>query len=49
MKVIFASSILNPLGLKNAYYQKRIQQKFSIPTRIVYGTMMSFIKKVTAR
>lgn len=38
-----------PTGLKNAYYQKRIQQKFSIPTRIVFGTMMSFLKKLTAR
>jgi hypothetical protein len=37
-----------PTGFKNAYYQKRIQQKFSIPTRIVFGTVMSFIKKLTS-
>ncbi|MBC5992529.1 sugar transferase [Pontibacter cellulosilyticus] len=38
--------IFEPSGEINDFYQKYIQKKFSVPTRIVYGTLMSQVKKM---
>jgi len=38
-----------PTGNKNGYYQKLIQKKFSILTRIIFGTLMSLLQKLKSK